>query len=150
LACAWLAGDGQLDPKYRPLMVTRVFRTVIFAGVLLALWTLGRPAHAASLAPFCDDRGATALAPPPALEAPDEAVRRAAAPPCDSDEPVYGHALGPGRHMARVFSGDLASAAAPPSAPRLARPVDRSVSLVARESPPHAGVRYRVERPPRA
>ena len=72
---------GPLIQSTARSMVTRVFRTAIFAGVMLALWTLGRPAHAATLAPFCDDRGATALAPPPALEAPDEAVRQGRRPP---------------------------------------------------------------------
>lgn len=130
-------------------MVTRVFRTAIFAGVLLALWTLGRPAHAAGLAPFCDNRGATALAPQPALEAPDEAVQKAAAPPCDADEPIFGRTLGPARRGARAASADLVAATTTSRPQRLATPVDRDVSPVVRQAPPHAGVRYRVERPPR-
>jgi hypothetical protein len=132
-------------------MGTRVFRAAIFAGVMLALWTLGRPAHAAVLAPFCDDRGATALAAPPALEAPDEAIRRAAAPPCDStDAPIFGIALGPAH---RTLRDPQASAAPASEAPRLQLlPPLRGepLVLVAREGPPQAGVRYRVERPPRA
>jgi hypothetical protein len=131
-------------------MVTRVFRTAIFAGVMLALWTLGRPAHAAGLAPFCDDRGATALAAPPALEAPDVAVQRAAAPPCDSDEPIFfGRALGPARHAPRAIGVSTLTATTTQAALELAAPLERRPSVLAPESPPRAGVRYRVERPPR-
>jgi hypothetical protein len=133
-------------------MASRVFRTAIFAGVMLALWLVGRPAHAASFAPFCDDRGATALAPPPALEATDEAVRRAATRPCDADTeaPVFGLALQSAHRIVRTFSAD-ATPAAPPAPPRvLPTPLlDGPIAFVARETPPQAGVRYRVERPPR-
>jgi len=133
-------------------MVTRVFRTAIFAGVMLALWTLGRPARAATLAPFCDDRGATALAPPPALEAPDEAIRRAAAVPCDTDGPMFPDsclALSPAHRTVRATSpGDEAAASV--LAPQLLPPpLDGPFLFVVREAPPSAGVRYRVERPPR-
>jgi hypothetical protein len=130
-------------------MVTRVFRTAIFAGVMLALWTIGRPAHAATFAPFCDDRGATALAPPPALEATDEAVRRTAASPCDAGTPIFGLALGPGHRSLRSFSADaaLATTASPPRLPP--SPLDEPIAFVARQAPPRVGVRSRVERPPR-
>ena len=130
-------------------MATRVFRTTIFAGVLLALWTLGRPAHAAVFAPFCDDRGATALAAAPALEAPDEAIRRAAAAPCDTDEPIFGLALGPARHTVRAGPTHVAPGAETPPSQLLPPPLDAPLALVAGEAPPQAGVRYRVERPPR-
>jgi hypothetical protein len=130
-------------------MVTRVFRTAIFAGVMLALWTLGRPAHAATLAPFCDDRGATALAAPPALEATDEAVRRTAAPPCDNDAPFFGLALGPAHQSLRSFSADAAPAITA-AQPRLLHPsLDEPIAFVAGKALPLVGVRYRVERPPR-
>jgi hypothetical protein len=116
---------------------------------MLALWTLGRPAHAAGLAPFCDDRGATALAAPPALEAPDIAVRRSAAPPCDDDSPILGFALCPAHRILRSFSADAtpATVAAQPHLlpPSLAEPT----AFGAGKAPPEAGVRYRVERPPR-
>jgi hypothetical protein len=131
-------------------MVTRVFRTAIFAGVMLALWTLGRPAHAAMLAPFCDDRGATALAAPPALEATDEAVRRTATPPpCDDAAPIFGLALGPAHRILRSLSADAAPAAMTaeprPVPPSLGEPI----MFPAGQSTPAAGVRDRVERPPR-
>ena len=130
-------------------MVTRVFRTAIFAGVMLALWTLGRPAHAGTLAPFCDDRGATALAAQPALEATDEAVRRTAAPPCDDDVPLFGLALGAAHRSLRSFSADAAPATAA-AQPRLLHPsLDEPMAFVVAQGPPLAGVRCRVERPPR-
>jgi hypothetical protein len=131
-------------------MATRVFRTAIFAGVLLAVWTLGRPANAAVFAPFCDDRGATALAAAPALEAPDEAIRRAAAAPCDTDEPIFRLALGPARRTLREAPTSVATGVETPPSQLLPPPVDAPLTLVAREAPPQSGVRYRIERPPRA
>jgi hypothetical protein len=127
-----------------------MFRATIFAGVMLAFWTLGRPAHAATLAPFCDDRGATALAPQPALEATDEAVRRAADAPCDTDAPIFGLALGPAHRILSEVPADAAPAAIESPAQLAPAPLDGSFAPVARETPPQAGVRYRVERPPRA
>jgi hypothetical protein len=131
-------------------MVTKAFRTAIFAGVLLALWLVGRPAHAATFAPFCDDRGATALAPPPALEATDEAVRRTAVPPCDGDAPVFGLSLQAAHRVARTVSSAATPAATPAPLRLLPSPLDGPIAFVARETPPQAGVRHRVERPPRA
>jgi hypothetical protein len=130
-------------------MVTRVFRTAIFAGVMLALWTLGRPAHAAILAPFCDDRGATALAEPPALEATDEAVRRSASPPCDEDAPIFGLALGPAHRILRSLSADAAPAATAAELRPLPPSLGETIAFVGGQTTPEAGVRCRVERPPR-
>jgi hypothetical protein len=129
-------------------MVTRVFRTAIFAGLMLAFWTLARPAHAA-LAPFCDDRGATALAPPPALEAPDEAIQRAAAPPCETDTPISGLTLGQAHARVRAVPADAVPADAVAPLPPLPHLASEPFAFVARDLPPQAGVRYRVERPPR-
>src|SRR5579884_797187 len=75
----------------------RIYRAVLFAGVLLAVWAVAIPAFA-SPAPLCDDRGATLLATPPALEAPDVAIERArASATCDEDAPV-GVAVLPGQN----------------------------------------------------
>jgi hypothetical protein len=129
-------------------MVTRVFRTAIFAGVMLAFWTLARPAHAA-LAPFCDDRGATALAAPPALEAPDEAIQRAAAPPCETtDTPLYGLVLGRAHAGVRSVPADAAPAGTVAPLPPLPQ-VSEPFAFLEGDLPPQAGARYRVERPPR-
>jgi hypothetical protein len=130
-------------------MVTRVFRAAIFAGVMLALWTLSRPAHASGLAPFCDDRGATLLAAPPALEATDEAVRRAAAPPCETDTPMSGVVLGHAHPGVRAVPADAAPATATTPSPQVPPALDGPLAFVPRDLPPQAGVRYRVERPPR-
>jgi len=130
-------------------MVVRALRAILFASVVLAVWSFARPARASALAPFCDDRGATALAAPPALEAPDEAVRRAATPPCSADEPLFGlafaqgHAPSPGA----APGGEPALAVAPVT---IAPPSGEAIEFVNRQVVPPFGVRYRVERPPRA
>lgn len=59
-----------------PMVRSGILRAGLVAGLVLALWTLAPPALASS-APFCDDRGASAIAMPPALDAPDEAIARA-------------------------------------------------------------------------
>jgi hypothetical protein len=131
-------------------MVGRLLRAALFCATLLVAWTIARPALAAP-APFCDDRGATALAAAPALEAPDEAIRRAKVG-CGRGafeaDPLMAW-LGPS-HDAPTASDDgsshacLANVAAtvPVAAATLldVEPVNR----------PCAGTRSRVERPPRA
>ena len=129
-------------------MVVRALRAALFASILLAVWSFARPARAASLAPFCDDRGATAIASPPALEAPDEAVRRAAAPSCDPDGPLFGLAFDHGRaHGAKASPEQEPAIAAVPVA--IAHPTGEPIAFVTRETSSPYGVRYRVERPPR-
>src|SRR5947209_17163186 len=81
---ACLAASGR--STVRGSMARVVLRAVLFGSVVLALWSLARPASAA-IAPLCDDRGASAIAPPPLLQAPDdahnEAIERAhVAPSC--------------------------------------------------------------------
>jgi hypothetical protein len=116
---------------------------------MLALWTVSRPAAAAVPAGLCDDRGASAVAPPPALEAPDEAIQRArAAAPCGGDVESR-VAVSPGHRGISVAESDAPSALpaqplvwlAPHSAviPR-AEPAERR----------GLGVHWRVERPPRS
>jgi hypothetical protein len=129
-------------------MVGRALRAALFAALVLALWTLARPVHAAS-APFCDDRGATALAAPPALDAPDEAIRRALALSCGHEKVEFGLAVRTQHRTAAPPSDDAErgwqSPATRPgpaeSEPLVSAPVPAS---------PCVGVRARVERPPRA
>src|SRR6202041_1954760 len=71
--------------KVRAAMASRVLRVAIAASFALVLFVLARPASAAT-APFCDDRGASAIAAPPVLEAPDDAIRRASVVSCDTEE----------------------------------------------------------------
>jgi hypothetical protein len=126
----------------------RILRAVLVASVALAMWTLARPVLAAP-APLCDDRAATALAGPPALEAPDVAVRRARTTAV----------RGPGQLLLGAsVAPDHRVPPAPPQAGEPAGP-QRSVAIPApafeeRDLPPAdvprgEGVLERVERPPR-
>jgi len=126
----------------------RVLRAVLFASISLAVWTLSRPAMAAP-APLCDDRGATALAPPPALEASDVAIQRAAATvTCPYGDAPLGVSIAPGHRGATptVTAGEPALPGAPPVV--VATP-SSELEPACIDSPPAEGVRYRVERPPR-
>jgi hypothetical protein len=127
----------------------RVLAVLAMAGVMLAIWA--RPAFAAT-APFCDERGATLLAPPPALPAGDETISRGRAAPCPDATPVAGarFAAPTSGHSVPDAFFDPTDAAAP------ALPVTLPpASPTASGSPPRSddatpGVRSRVERPPRA
>jgi hypothetical protein len=77
--------DGLPIQSTRPMAPRRVIRTALFASLALALWAFALPARASS-APFCDDRGASASAMPPALDAPDEVLARARSCPTGGDE----------------------------------------------------------------
>jgi hypothetical protein len=77
--------DGSPIQSTRPMARRRILRATLFASFALALWAFARPARASS-APFCDDRGASASAMPPALDAPDEALARARSCPAGGDE----------------------------------------------------------------
>lgn len=132
-------------------MFPRVVRAAVlcaaFAATMLAVMTLTRPAHAAP-APFCDDRGATALAAPPALEAPDVAIRRVRVTGCNLDFDVLMASLSPWHGKASATAdapGPVGLIAAQVTAP------SDSTPLLATEPPgrPCVGARGRVERPPR-
>ena len=129
-------------------MPGRILSIALLSGLVVALLTLARPAFA-SVAPFSDDRGATAVAPPPALEAPDEAIIRARLT-CDHPGPHSLHAaIVPPRSSAPPPSQGVeptlpvSVAAARPAA---GEAVDRRDLL---ETNGRLGVRSRVERPPR-
>ncbi|HEX3770337.1 MAG TPA: hypothetical protein VHV30_05710 [Polyangiaceae bacterium] len=131
-------------------MLVRVLRATLFASVLLAVWSFARPAQAQVLAPFSDDRGATGIALPPALQAPEDAMQRAAAPPSFSlEDPVFGLAFDHGRRP-----GPSASSAQDPAvasraiviAPAASAPLE----FVLRETSPPTAPPVRLERPPRA
>jgi hypothetical protein len=129
-------------------MLPRAFRAVLFAGLVLALWAFARPASAATVAPFCDDRGATALASPPALDGAGDAVQQArATPSCDEQAPVR-QTVAPARRPVRIARATVPPVRiAPPLfvAPPQVQPLDPVESV----STPLTGVRVRVERPPR-
>ncbi|MDP9036135.1 MAG: hypothetical protein M3O50_15140 [Myxococcota bacterium] len=129
-------------------MLRRVLRTVLFAGVALALWSMARPA-AAMPAPLCDDRGASAIAPPPTLQAPADAIRRTlVALPCAQGGRPLVAAVTPThpRPAASAPDGDKAL----PIATLLygASPAELLPGLMRQVRACH-GVRSRVDRPPR-
>jgi hypothetical protein len=129
----------------------RILRQLFCACALLVLWTIARPAAAASLpAPFCDDRGASVLAPAPLLEATDVAIQRArSTSPCDAAGPMFFASLGPGRSDVAPRFGGSESAIVSGQAP-LAQPAGELLAEPSATLAPDYGVRSRVERPPRA
>ena len=125
----------------------RALRFVLATGLALALWTLARPAMAAP-APYCDDRGASAIAPAPVLEAPDVGIERARTAACPGDDAPTGAALTRGRIPSAPPSVGSEPVLPVWGAPRAAPPGNRIDPAPVEESP-HDGVRWRVERPPR-
>lgn len=130
-------------------MPRRLLRAALFAIVTVALWALARPAMAMP-AGYCDDRGATAIAPPPVLEAPDVAVRQArVAASCDGDDVAVGETVAPGHAPAGgvAAQGDPAvpvrTIALPPAS-------SEQMSPVPELGPRADGVTTSIERPPRA
>jgi hypothetical protein len=130
------------------MVPSRLVRTALFASFVLALLALARPASASS-APFCDDRGASAIALPPALDAPDEAIARSRACTGAGDELSPFTAVVRTRlSMQRGFDG-LATAL-----PRTGVVVRHFPGVTMNRAPPMrlgvGGVTSRVERPPRS
>jgi hypothetical protein len=129
-------------------MVRAVLRAALFTGVFLALWTLARPASAA--APLCDDRGATTIASPPPLQAADDSIQRSPlADSCSRDDLPRGSSIGSAHRLPGppAPSGDPAL---PSASVRLAPLAGQLLGTVEPSARPCDGVRYRVERPPRA
>jgi hypothetical protein len=130
-------------------MAVRVLRAAITTSLALALFVLARPARAAS-APFCDDRGASAIAAPPVLEEPHDAIRRASVTSCDTDDRFADGSIGPGRRLPARSLAAPEPAVAPQRA-ILAPPSSHVLRL--RPAPAvhlPEGIGLRVERPPRA
>ena len=129
-------------------MFRRVRRAVLFLGFALAVWAFARPASAMP-AGLCDDRGASAIAPPPALEVPDlEFVRARAAASCPGDEGPVRATIGPAHRVFKPFSASSDQTLPVAMTPSSPDPGERV------EPAPHAnrslrGTRWRVERPPR-
>jgi hypothetical protein len=123
-------------------------RRLVTLACVLAAWLVVRPAAAS--APLCDDRGASMLAPMPVLDMPDASVDVG-----DHDGGCEGwvgrdHAYQRGERPARGFSparGDVL----PTSVIHVPSPDARASAQApaARETVP-AGVRFPLERPPRA
>ncbi len=121
-------------------------------GLLALVSAWSRPAFASDAAqrwaPYCDDRGATAVAPPPALEAPDEAIRRAAASPCAADELAL-HAVASQGHRSHPRVASDGPHGLVPRALRLAPPPGERLTDPAMVLPVTSDERVRLERPPR-
>jgi hypothetical protein len=134
-------------------MPRRALRAALFAIVTIALWALARPAMAMP-AGYCDDRGATAMAPAPVLEAPDVAVRQARAaqapaPACDGEDTTVGEAVVPG-HGAAFFAAAQGEPALPSGAIVVPPASSESTSSAPEVARPSDGVTSGVDRPPRA
>jgi hypothetical protein len=129
-------------------MVRALLRAAVFGSVFLALWTLARPASAA-IAPLCDDRGASGVALPPPLQAPEDAIQRVqASSTCTRDEIPLGASVRTS-HKRVPKAAPSAEPAHPAAHPRLVFPAPLDSRVLAVFAAPRDGVRYRVERPPR-
>jgi hypothetical protein len=130
-------------------MLRRVLRAVLFAIVTVALWTVARPANAA-VAPMCDDRGASMIASPPTLQAPDAVLAQAATShACDGEDFLDGRAVAPG-HAPRVVPASQGDPALVPVTPMVPPPAVLGAARAWDSSwIDPSGVRSRVERPPR-
>lgn len=129
-------------------MLRRVVRAALFASFVIALWTFGRPALAMP-AGLCDDRGASAIAPPPALEAPDDAIQRARLPAlCTGAELPIRATIAPAHRGSPAPSADAVYALAPRTEPVAAAQGEEleAVPVANRFS---RGFHWRIERPPR-
>ncbi len=130
-------------------MLRRALRAFLVSSLALALWTVSRPAHA-SQAPLCDDRGATAVAPPLALEAPEGAIERArTGVSCPGSDLPLGATIARG-HRGSASAPTAAQPVLPASATAVVPPPGVTLDPPSRFTDPPEGVRFRIERPPRA
>jgi hypothetical protein len=133
-------------------MVRRLLRAALFAGVVLLVWTVSRSASAAisDHAPFCDDRGASALAPAPALESPSDVIDRVrAASSCTlNDIDAIGRAFAPSHRSFETPASSYVPALWR-AAPTVTAPPGEDLALDGPVTPTPIEVHFRVERPPR-
>jgi hypothetical protein len=130
-------------PRYH-----RLLRAVVASAVALAVWVLARPALAAP-APFCDDRGASALASAPPLQEPPVVLGKAPSGlSCPSADLPLGSTLSRG-HRAVSSAPQLSEPFLPLVSVRIppAEEVAAGPTVASINAP--VGVRSRVERPPR-
>jgi hypothetical protein len=121
----------------------------MFACTLLAMWTVALPALAAP-APYCDDRGASAMAPPPVLQPTDEAILRARVVlVCPLDELLLSTTIAP----AHRFPAPALSSTEPAlttTTPSVVASEGEDLPPTVVYGQPLSGVHSRVERPPRS
>jgi hypothetical protein len=126
-----------------------VLRLATFACTLLAIWTVAFPALAAP-APYCDDRGASAMAPPPVLQPVDEAVLRARVVlVCPLDELVFSSTIAPA-HRPPTPSLSSTEPAVTTAMPSVVASLGEDLPPTVVYGQPLSGVRSRVDRPPRS
>jgi len=129
-------------------MFARAVRLLLASSLALVLWTFARPALAMP-APFCDDRGASGIAPAPPLEASDVAVRRAGtAPACPGEDLPLGVSVTRGR-APTAPALLLADPILPTTHAPLVAPSGSRLDPPPPADSPQDGERSRVERPPR-
>jgi hypothetical protein len=128
--------------------IRAILRLVVASGLGLALWAVAVPAWASS-APFCDDRGATALAATPVLVGGESGVQVAPSKAtCDGEELFFGASLTRG-HRAPAPAVDAPEPYVAPAVPSVAPAVGDPLIQPPEVACPTEGVRWRVERPPR-
>jgi hypothetical protein len=129
-------------------MLRRALRAVLVSSLTLVLWTLARPAYAMP-APLCDDRGATAIAPPFALEAPEGAIERARTTvTCPGNDVSFGARIGRA-HRGAPGAASAAEPVRPASQTSILPPGCGVLEPPPLVMAPAEGFRFRVERPPR-
>jgi hypothetical protein len=129
-------------------MRQRALRAWLFMSVVVVAWAVARPAMAAS-APYCDDRGASANAPPPTFQPTDEAVRAVLA---ERSFSLEGTLLWPTvlpDHSAELAGRGSPDQALPPEATVLPSPPGDDLPPADSQARAPSGVHHRVERPPR-
>ena len=123
----------------------RLLLAALMTNLAVALSVWAHPALAMP-AGFCDDRAASAIAPAPALQPPNQVLRQAPAS-CADELPALA-SIAPA-HRVIVRSSAEAPPALLPVCPTLPSAQSSRLELAfALVSPAH-GVRWRVERPPR-
>jgi hypothetical protein len=126
-------------------MLRRWARLFVFGATFATLWLVAFPAMASG--PLCDDRGATAVAPSPTLIPIEQSLIAGDADDCDRDAQqvsIQRHRA-PGERIV-ITGGD---AALPTSPIHVFAAPGRGPRWFVDRDAPRAGVRARVDRPPR-
>ena len=126
-------------------MLRRWARWIVFTATAATLWLVASPAMAAG--PLCDDRGATWIAPTPTLIFAEQSLLAGDADDCttDSQQLALQRHRAPGERIV-VSATD---AALPTAQLHVFTLSGTEPSWFVTEDAPDAGIRTRVERPPR-